>query len=579
MKKKTVFLCLLIIGSFLLFGLKSRAEELLVGFNDPECTAGETVTVQMWAQDGLDGIEIVLTYDTGMLEFLPGSSSGGTANGRISGGNGRIKIVDYFSEGKGKFLYQLVFRALKAGSTNVNTVKSESSISVDRVDVTDSVQFYWSEVTIKEATAATTTAAPPPPSSSTEPPAQTTTQPPAPTTTERPASSEKRLASLSFGSYSLSPSFNRDVYEYRLNIDSSTDNLQSVLRFSAVDEHATVYFWPYINSLPYGDTLFTVQVIAENNDNAYYHVTIHRPEPATTAPTTAKPTEPPTTPEPTTEPDTEPTTEPEETTTETEPDTDESREPGEVVLLSDSLALKVEPMPEYITAPDGYELAEWQDEYGSPFTCLVQKGVADPDHCIVYGAREETAEDGSTTVKQGFYLYDFKEKTLQRYGIMLPVPLESNTEETTPEETEPSTEETTPEETTAEPVTVPPVTTTVPVTVPQTQPMTSAPESTQSRQPAASGTLPWWFWAVIPALLALAAVFLLLFLLTRKRLNQQLEKAEILSPEEEEAFLAVNKGTLLAKAKAANPPADPYAIDPNQVEDLDEIFEGQGKKD
>ena len=586
MRLRKAFLCFLVIGAFLLFGLTGRADELLVGFNDPECTAGENVTVEMWARDGLSGIEIYLTYDTGMLEFLPNSSSGGV-NGKIKlVESGRIQIVDYYSEGSGAFNYSLVFRALKAGTTNVNTDKDSSTVTVGRDDVTDSVTFYYSEVTIKESTSPTTPEPPTDPPQ-TEPPTEPTTQAPTePPTTERPKSGENRLASLSFGEYSLTPAFDKDTYSYDLWVDSSKSGFEhgAEVKYSTVDPMAYVEYTPYLTSLPYGTTVFSVMVIAENGARQTYQVTIHRPEPATTAaPTTARPTQPPTTPEPTTpepttpEPTTEEPTTPEETTPEetseeptTEPSSTDPGETKDVVLLSETFSLKVEPIPEYITAPEGYELSEMLDADGNPFSCLVQTGVADPDHCIVYGAREETGEDGKTDVHHGFYLYDIKEQTLQRYGLMLPVPLETTTEEPTTESQTSTEETTTPAETTTEPTT--PAPTTVPVTtVPPTQP--SVTESIPSRQQETNGSLPGWFWAVLAALACLCAVLLALFLRTKNRLNEQLEKAETLSPEEEEAYLAMNKGAMLQTAKAANPPADPYAIDNVQVEDLDNVFE------
>ncbi len=584
MKFRKTFLCFLIIGSFLLFTLSASADDMLVGFSDPECTAGENVTVEMWAEDGLSSIEVYLTFDTGMLEFLPGSSSGGTSNATIKlAGSGRIQIVDWFSEGSGKFTYSLVFRALKAGTTTVNTDKGSSTITVGRDDVTDSVAFYYSEVTIRESTSPTT------PEPATEPPQ---TEPPAPPTTPEPQteppttralSSEKRLASLSFGSYGLSPSFSRDIYEYELRIDAGTENLQQYMRYSAVDEHAEVVFWPYITSVPVGETLLTVQVIAENGDKQDYHITIYRPQPETKPPVTqppatrppeTQPTTPePTTPEPTTEePTTEEPTTPEETTPEetSEEPTTEPGESKEVILLSETVRLTVEPIPDYITAPEGYELSEMLDEDGNPFSCLVQSGLADPDHCIVYGAREETDADGKTDIRHGFYLYDTKEKTLQRYGLMLPVPLETSTEVPSTEN-QPSAEETTPAETTAEPTVGP--TTVPPTTVPPTLP--SATESIPDRQQAAGSGLPAWFWAVLAALAVLCAVLLLLFLRTKRRLDDQLERAETLTPEEEQAFLTMNKSTLLQKAKEANRPADPYAINDIQVEDLNDVFEAE----
>lgn len=441
----------------------------------------------------------------------------------------------------------------------------------------------------------------------------------APTTTQRPPSSEARLSSLALVGGELSPAFSPNVYRYDLYVEHSTSALS--VRYSPMDDHVQdAYYWPYVNAenggIPVGDTEFTVRVIAEDGSSHDYVVMIHRAAPPTTAaPTTQPPaTQPPTVPstEPPTEPPTEPTTEmpttPEETTepsSETNESTedpsapDESSEPvtddsgeettpaetteevpeGDVIYRSSQVELKVLPIPEDLELPAGYEITEFTNEAGVPYQALIPSEGAKRQHCIFYGALVERDGDTYRLHEEGLYLFDIIGNTLQRYGMAVTPSTEPTTEESTTEAPPASEPGSSPAESKTEPAgtTVAPGTKASTNAPSSAQPGTTAqiPSSTSSggdsRQTPSAG-IPWWLWLVLLLLFALFILMLCLLLKARKELKEERTSNERLSPEEEDAFLAMNKGQLLEKARTANPPADPYAIDSVTVENLDDVI-------
>ena len=110
---------------------------------------------------------------------------------------------------------------------------------------------------------------------------------PAPTTSRAP-SDDARLAALSLSGRALSPAFDPDTYRYDLYVEHGTDSL--IPSYRPADENAEAFYWPYLHSIPVGETEFTVRVTAENGYTTRdYTVLIHRAPAPTEPPTTAPP--------------------------------------------------------------------------------------------------------------------------------------------------------------------------------------------------------------------------------------------------------------------------------------------------
>ena len=406
-------------------------------------------------------------------------------------------------------------------------------------------------------------------------------------------SSEARLSSLHFsGVGEMTPAFDPDIYAYRLTIDTEIDALQ--VRYSTKDENATAIFWPWIDgqthdgetkTIPYGETVFTVRVTAEDESTTRdYDVIIVRPAPESQQPettkaveTTEEPTEPvETTPEETTteESSEEPTTE--ELTTE-EPTTEETGDPDFISLSGKSVMLRILPLPEDLERPENYSLVQIVGQGGVSYHALAPKGDSDPDHLLLYGVpiRELPAgtdpEGGQSTPRyeeigeEGLYVYDRNQGSIQRYGLIR----QPETTEAEPETTAAATETTHITEAATSIPTIPAPTTGA---VPPTVPATEAPGSEKITE----GKLPWWIWLVILALFAICLAVIIGLLISKDKLEKRLEQAERLSNEEEDAYLAMNTNTLLDAAKAANPPRQ-YSMD--DIENLDDLLDSAENKE
>lgn len=92
-----------------------------ITFSDPSVTVGNQVSVSMkiasTSGEGLGASDIMLEYDSSMLEFVSGTSA--------NGGAGSVRVLGTMeSEGQTSFSFTLKFKALKAGSTTIK-VKSQ----------------------------------------------------------------------------------------------------------------------------------------------------------------------------------------------------------------------------------------------------------------------------------------------------------------------------------------------------------------------------------------------------------------------------------------------------------------------
>lgn len=635
---------LLLVAVLAMLVLPARADNGSINLKDASGTAGDTITVNMEIRPAVSGAEISLSYDTAFLEYV--SASGNADYCNISGSGGSISILAYYNSGVGEINISLVFKLLKAGTTYVS-IASQTITDANGDPLTMSLAAAEVIIQAKEVpTEPPTPSETNPPE--TDPPqtdpvhvheynVRTVVQEnyrtsesadgkyiiywdqvrydcacgeafgddlldqenhrelkPAedPPTVPVP-SSEARLSSLHFsGVGEMTPAFDPDIYAYRLTIDTEIDALQ--VRYSTKDENATAIFWPWIDgqthdgetkTIPYGETVFTVRVTAEDESTTRdYDVIIVRPAPESQQPettkaveTTEEPTEPvETTPEETTteESSEEPTTE--ELTTE-EPTTEETGDPDFISLSGKSVMLRILPLPEDLERPDNYSLVQIVGQGGVSYHALAPKGDSDPDHLLLYGVpiRELPAgtdpEGGQSTPRyeeigeEGLYVYDRNQGSIQRYGLIR----QPETTEAEPETTAAATETTqTTEAATSIPTIPAPTTGAVPPTVPATE--APGPEK------ITEGKLPWWIWLVILALFAICLAVIIGLLISKDKLEKRLEQAERLSNEEEDAYLGMNTNTLLDAAKAANPPRQ-YSMD--DIENLDDLLDSTENKE
>lgn len=129
-----------------------------ISFSDPTAKKGETVIVTVKvASDSTDlgAVDMTLVYDSDALEF---TGSGST----VKGGSGSIRIADTASDSSTKTLsYELTFTALKAGSASLKVSNyevfgfDESVISMDHVGsssitVTDESKTLSKDASLKE---------------------------------------------------------------------------------------------------------------------------------------------------------------------------------------------------------------------------------------------------------------------------------------------------------------------------------------------------------------------------------------------------------------------------------------------
>jgi hypothetical protein len=129
-----------------------------ISFSDPTAKKGETIIITVKvASDStaLGAVDMTLVYDSDALEFTGSGSA-------VKGGSGSIRIADTASDSSTKTLsYELTFTALKAGSASLKVSNyevfgfDESVISMDHVGsssitVTDESKTLSKDASLKE---------------------------------------------------------------------------------------------------------------------------------------------------------------------------------------------------------------------------------------------------------------------------------------------------------------------------------------------------------------------------------------------------------------------------------------------
>lgn len=205
--------------------LSSYAAAGKITFSDPTVTVGDQVSVKMKiaSSDGsaLGASDVRLQYDSSALEFLSGTSA--------NGGAGSIRVIGAMeSANQTTFTFTLKFKALKAGTTNIKVTSQEVYDVDSRVVTIDHVGSSAVKVT-------------------------------APVTYSKDAS----LESLTISPGELTPAFSADVTEYTAIVGGDVEKL--TISAPANHEKANVS----VNGnegLQVGENTITCKVTAEDGE-------------------------------------------------------------------------------------------------------------------------------------------------------------------------------------------------------------------------------------------------------------------------------------------------------------------------
>ena len=167
------------------FVMQAYALDTRIAFSDPSVIEGNEVTVvlKISSLEGgdLGNANLMLKYDNSYLEFISGNNA--------EGGAGAIKI-SAGEDGKQEWVYNLRFKALKAGETNIE-VSSDEIYDVNGKSATISKKGS-SKVTIAAGASTSTNA---------------------------------NLSSLSVSEGALEPEFNPDTTEYTMNVGADINSI------------------------------------------------------------------------------------------------------------------------------------------------------------------------------------------------------------------------------------------------------------------------------------------------------------------------------------------------------------------
>lgn len=381
-----------------------------ISFSDPTASVGNQVSVNMkiTSDEALGSSDVMLEYDSSALEFVSGTNA--------NGGAGSVRVKGSMeSEGQKTFSFTLKFKALKAGTSSI-TVKSQEVYDAASQAVTIS-HVGNSAVKVNAADS---------------------------------SSKDATLSSLTIAPGTLTPAFSADVTEYTAVVSSDVTSV--TVSAPANDSNATVSISGN-DDLQDGENTITCKVTAEDGTTATYTILVTKSDNAETS--AEEPVD-----ETGTETDGNAGVVGEEgnwtvaetfddadlpdgfTATETEYDgktvkaatddtgitllymTDDSGNgdffvydsekgtlsPYVVVRMAEKniVVLPPECIPEGTALPDGF--AECTIDIGDHTVhgwIWKDSGDEAPEYCVVYG-RNENGEEG-------FYRYDQKEMTLQRY--------------------------------------------------------------------------------------------------------------------------------------------------------------------
>lgn len=217
--------------------LTAFAATARIAFSDPTVKVGDEVSVTMKITTGdgqLGKADVMLAYDSGMLEFVSGTGA--------SGGAGSIKVSAASDTSKpAEMKFTLKFKAKQAGKANI-TVSDQEIYDLDGQAVTVNKQGS-SAVTI---------------------------------TPLATYSKEASLASLQISPGTLSPDFSADVEEYTATVGGDVDKI--IVSAPSSDSKAKVVISGNDN-LQMGENKIVCKVTAEDGETVKnYTITVTKTE-------------------------------------------------------------------------------------------------------------------------------------------------------------------------------------------------------------------------------------------------------------------------------------------------------------
>ena len=311
------------------FVMQAYALDTRIAFSDPSVIEGNEVTVvlKISSLDGgnLGNANLMLKYDNSYLEFISGNNA--------EGGAGAIKI-SAGEDGKQEWVYNLRFKALKAGETNIE-VSSDEVYDVNGKSATISKKGS-SKVTIAAGASTSTNA---------------------------------NLSSLSVSEGALEPEFNSDTTEYTMNVgaDINSINISAV----AAEANSSVEISGNEN-LVEGENKVNINVkAADGSTSKSYTITVMKA-----------------------------------VTSESQASTESKTEKSLAEITVSSKTIHVIDLDSGVKIPEN--MVENSIEVnGVKVKGWIDKSDAGQNFVLVYGQNSEG--------EKGFYVYDLKEKTIQRY--------------------------------------------------------------------------------------------------------------------------------------------------------------------
>ena len=311
------------------FVMQAYALDTRIAFSDPSVIEGNEVTVvlKISSLDGgnLGNANLMLKYDNSYLEFVSGNNA--------EGGAGAIKI-SAGEDGKQEWVYNLRFKALKAGETNIE-VSSDEIYDVNGKSATISKKGS-SKVTIAAGASTSTNA---------------------------------NLSSLSVSEGALEPEFNSDTTEYTMNVgaDINSINISAV----AAEANSSVEISGNEN-LVEGENKVNINVkAADGSTSKSYTITVMKA-----------------------------------VTSESQASTESKTEKSLAEITVSSKTIHVIDLDSGVKIPEN--MVENSIEVnGVKVKGWIDKSDGGQNFVLVYGQNSEG--------EKGFYVYDLKEKTIQRY--------------------------------------------------------------------------------------------------------------------------------------------------------------------
>ena len=311
------------------FVMQAYALDTRIAFSDPSVIEGNEVTVvlKISSLDGgnLGNANLMLKYDNSYLEFISGNNA--------EGGAGAIKI-SAGEDGKQEWVYNLRFKALKAGETNIE-VSSDEIYDVNGKSATISKKGS-SKVTIAAGASTSTNA---------------------------------NLSSLSVSEGALEPEFNSDTTEYTMNVgaDINSINISAV----AAEANSSVEISGNEN-LVEGENKVNINVkAADGSTSKSYTITVMKT-----------------------------------VTSESQASTESKTEKSLAEITVSSKTIHVIDLDSGVKIPENM-IENSIEVNGVKVKGWIDKSDGGQNFVLVYGQNSEG--------EKGFYVYDLKEKTIQRY--------------------------------------------------------------------------------------------------------------------------------------------------------------------